>query len=117
MQMRTSAIQDASVPSKLQRDHLYIYFEHVEKIWREIFANLIQPLTSGARVLNSKACRFQVRSPGGSCGGQAPYKNEELKKYTQFFSDFVVYGHFCGGGGEGVMVCITLVRKNLKYEN
>ena len=40
----------------------------LKKNREEIFANLIQTLTSEARVLNLKACGAQGRSPGG---GQA----------------------------------------------
>ena len=45
----------------------------VEKNREEIFANLIQTLTSEAKVDNPNACGVQVRSPGGGMGGQAPH--------------------------------------------
>ena len=44
----------------------------------EIFANLIQTLTSsGYRVFNPKTRGVYGRSPGGDVGGKAPTKNEK----------------------------------------
>ena len=44
----------------------------LRKIWKRFFANLLQTLTSEAKVLNPKASGVQGRSPGGRCGGQSP---------------------------------------------
>ena len=54
----------------------------------EIFSNLIQTLTSEARVLNPKACGVQGRSPGGGCGTRSP---PPKKKLADWINPWAIY--------------------------
>ena len=48
---------------------------------KKFFANLIQMLTSEARIFSSKAGWVQGRSPGGGCGGWSPCPTNCLTKW------------------------------------
>ena len=67
---------------------------HVCKRLNDIFANLIQMLTSEARVLNPKACGVQGRSPVEGVGGEAPHQfflAEWIKCLHFFFSEVAIF--------------------------
>ena len=58
----------------------------------EIFANLIQTLTSEARLHNSKACGIQERSSSGGCGGRSPtstfiFSAGWIKCFSEMYSE------------------------------
>ena len=54
----------------------------------EILSNLIQTLTSEARVLNPKVCGIKGRSPGGGCSPPPFYLVRRINSCTTFFQDF-----------------------------